>query len=49
MPWKVGKKTNKGWQILKKVKGVWKVVGHSDTKTKAQASIRARYASEGKK
>jgi hypothetical protein len=46
MPYKVGKKTKKGWLILKKESGNWIVVGHSDTKEKAKASIRARYASE---
>jgi len=47
MPYKVGEKTKtKGWPILKKEKGSWKVVGHSDTKEKAEASIRARRAAE---
>lgn len=47
MPYKVGGKTKtKGWPILKKEGGEWKVVGHSDTKENAKASIRARYASE---
>lgn len=43
MPWKVGQKTNKGWQILKKVKTGWRVVGHSDSREKARRSVRARY------
>jgi hypothetical protein len=47
MPWKVGKKTSKGYQIVKSDTG--KVVGYSATKAKAQASIRARYASKGDK
>ena len=42
MPWRVGKKDSKGYPIIKSDTG--KVVGHSDTKTKAQASVRARYA-----
>lgn len=46
MPWKTGKQTGKGWQILKKEGNRWKVVGHSDTKQEAQASIRARRAAE---
>jgi hypothetical protein len=49
MPYKVGNKTKKGWPIKKKEGGNWKVVGYSDTKKKAQASVRARYASENKK
>lgn len=47
MPWEVGKKTKKGWPIKRSDTG--KVVGYSDTKKKAKASVRARYASEGKK
>lgn len=46
MPWKVGSKTAKGWPIKKKENGRWKTVGYSTSKAKAQASIRARYASE---
>ena len=46
MPWKVGSKTRKGWPIKKKVSGSWKTVGHSDTKKKAEASVRARYANK---
>lgn len=49
MPYKVGEKTKtKGWPILKKEDGNWKVIAHSDTKEKAKASIRARYMSENK-
>jgi len=45
MPYKVGKKTKtKGWPILKHERGKWKVIAHSDSKSKAQASIRARHA-----
>jgi hypothetical protein len=49
MPYKVGNKTKKGWPIKKKESGGWKVVGYSDTKEKAKASVRARYANENKK
>ena len=49
MPWKSGKRTSRGWPILKKEDGSWKVVGYSSSKSKALASIRARYASENKK
>ena len=41
-PWKVGKKDSKGYPIIKSDTG--KVVGHSTTKQKAEASVRARYA-----
>jgi hypothetical protein len=45
MPYKIGKKTKtKGWPILKNDNGSWKVIAHSDSRTKAQASIRARHA-----
>jgi len=45
MPYKIGKKTKtKGWPILKNEKGKWKVIAHSNTRTKASASIRARHA-----
>ena len=44
MPWKLGKKTKKGWQILVKRPNGWRVSGHSSSKRKAQSSIRARYA-----
>jgi hypothetical protein len=44
MPYKVGKKTKtKGWPILKHEHGKWKVIAHSDSKEKAEASIRARH------
>ncbi|MFW6121422.1 MAG: hypothetical protein ACOC80_11065 [Petrotogales bacterium] len=46
MPWKVGNKTTKGWQILKKENGRWKVVGYSNTKKNASESVRARYAAK---
>lgn len=46
MPWKVGAKTKKGYPIKKKS---GKVVGHSKTKAKAKASVRARYANYKKK
>lgn len=42
MPWKVGKKTKKGWPIKRSDTG--QVVGYSKTKKKAAASVRARYA-----
>jgi hypothetical protein len=46
MPWHVGKKTKKGYPIIRGKKGSKgkKVVGHSKTKAKAKASVRARYA-----
>lgn len=43
MPWKVGKKTKKGYPIKKGRK----TVGTSKTKKKAMASVRARYANTG--
>ncbi len=48
MPWKVvDSKTSKGWPIKKqKPDGSWVTVGYSETKAKAEASVRARYASE---
>ena len=49
MPWATRKHTGKGdgYDIVKANTG--KVVGHSDTKAKADASVRARYAAmEGK-
>jgi hypothetical protein len=47
MPYKVGKKTKtQGWPILKNERGKWIVIAHSDSKTKAMASIRARQAGE---
>lgn len=42
MPWSVKKNSKGGWDIIKSDTG--KVVGHSDSKEKAQASVRARYA-----
>lgn len=41
MPWKV-KRAGEGYDIVKSDTG--EVVGHSDTKAKAEASVRARYA-----
>lgn len=47
MPYKVQKRTGKKpWKIIKKTTG--KVVGSSTSKKKAEASIRARHAGEGK-
>lgn len=49
MPYKVGKETKtKGWPILKYENGRWQVIAHSDTKEKAEASIRARHANAHK-
>ena len=42
MPYSLKKSSKGGYDIVKKTTG--KKVGHSDTKTKAQASIRARHA-----
>lgn len=42
MPWKVGKKTRKGFPIKRADTG--KTVGYSTTHAKAAASVRARYA-----
>lgn len=42
MPWKVKKAKGSGYDIVKADSG--KKVGHSTTKSKAQASVRARYA-----
>jgi hypothetical protein len=48
MPYKVGKKTmTKGFPILKNENGRWKVIAHSNTRKKAEASIRARHARFG--
>ena len=41
MPWHVGKKTAKGWPILRSDTG--EVVGYSKSKWKAEASVRIRY------
>jgi len=49
MPYKTGKNTKKGWQILKREDDRWKVIGHSKSKEDAQASIRARRAAESNK
>jgi len=46
MPWNVRKKGNK-WEIYKSDTG--EVVGYSDTKEKAEASVRARYWGASKK
>lgn len=46
MPYEI-KKQKDTWVIVNKDKG--KVVGHSDSKAKAEASVRARYAGENKK
>jgi hypothetical protein len=49
MPWRVRKKPVKGsknWAIQKKEGNSWKIVGRSTSKQKAQASVRARRASE---
>ena len=46
MPWKVVK-AKSGWDIIKSDTG--KKVGHSATKAKAEASVRARYANNYKK
>lgn len=45
MPWIAVKKGN-SYVVIKKSTG--EVVSHHDTKEKAEASIRARYASESK-
>lgn len=42
MPWKVGRKTQKGWEIIRADTG--QVVGYSETRENAAASVRARYA-----
>jgi len=44
MPWKVSKSGTQ-WAIKKA--GTGKVVGHSKSKSKAMASIRARYGASG--
>lgn len=45
MPYKVEHRSGaKPWKIVKTTTG--KVVGSSETKAKAQASVRARYANE---
>ena len=47
MPWSTKKSPRGGYDIVKKDTG--KKVGHSDTKAKAEASVRARYAHYKKK
>jgi hypothetical protein len=42
MPWKTVKSPKGGYDIVKSDTG--KKVGHSETKAKAEASVRARYA-----
>jgi hypothetical protein len=50
MPYKVGKQTKtKGWPILEYKNGKWQVIAHSDTREKAEASIRARHMAAGKR
>jgi len=50
VPYKVGKQTKtKGWPILKNEDGRWKVIAHSATQEKAEASIRARRMHAGDK
>ena len=45
MPYKIGEKTKtRGWPILKNENGKWKVIAHSVSRKKAEASIRARHA-----
>lgn len=49
MPWRVRKKpakTRGNWAIQKKAGGTWKTVGRSESKEKAEASVRVRRASE---
>ena len=47
MPWKVRKARGPGYDIVKSDTG--KKVGHSDTRDKAEASVRARYANYDRK
>ncbi len=47
MPWSVRKNPKGGYDIIKSDTG--KKVGHSTSKAKAQASVRARYAGYNKK
>jgi hypothetical protein len=42
MPWKTKKASGGGYDIVKSDTG--EKVGHSDTKAKAEASVKARYA-----
>ena len=41
MPWHVGHKTKKGWPILRT--DTQEIVGYSQSKWKAEASVRIRY------
>ena len=41
MPWKTQKAKGAGYDIVRSDTG--KKIGHSDTKAKAEASVRARY------
>lgn len=45
MPYLIEKRGQK-WVIIRKLDN--KIVGHSDSKAKAEASVRARYAGEKK-
>ena len=47
MPWRVGKNTKRGWQIIRSDTG--QIVGYSKTRGKAAAAVRARYAATGGK
>ena len=47
MPWTTKKSSKGGYDIVKKDTGA--KVGHSTSKAKAQASVRARYAGYNKK
>lgn len=47
MPWTTKKSKKGGYDIVKKTTG--KKVGHSNTKKKAKASVKARYANYKKK
>ena len=47
MPWKVRKSSGGGYDIVKADTG--KKVGHSTSKAKAEASVRARYRNYKKK
>ncbi len=53
MPWRVRKRpiksSSKDWAIEKEENGSWHIVGRSESKGKARASMRARYASKNKK
>jgi len=47
MPWTTKKSSRGGYDIVKKDTG--KTVGHSESKAKAEASVKARYANYKKK